>query len=108
MPVSLEPKTEVEIKLERLRKKMSERRIDAARLTSIASTSWITAGARLYVDKSSDLAASSVVITEDRAFIVTDSIEGPRLEQEEELGDLGFEFLEKPWYGDTDRHPLSS
>jgi Xaa-Pro aminopeptidase len=102
MPVPLERKTEVEIKLERLRKKMSERRIDAARLTTIASTSWVTAGARLYVDESSDLAASSVVITEDRAFIVTDSIEAPRLEQEEELGDLGFEFLVKPWYTDTD------
>jgi Xaa-Pro aminopeptidase len=102
MPLPLERKTEVVIKLERLRKKMSERRIDAVKLTSIASTSWITAGARLYVDESTDLAASSLLITEDRAFIVTNSIEAPRLEQEEELGDLGFEFLVKPWYADTD------
>src|ERR1700730_17204966 len=102
MALPLERKTEVDVKLARLRKKMSERRIDAVRLTSIASTSWITAGARLYVDESTDLAASSVVITEDRASIVTDSIEAPRLEREEELGDLGFEFLVKPWYADTD------
>jgi Xaa-Pro aminopeptidase len=102
MSLPLERKTEVEIKLERLRTKMSERRIDAVRLTSIASTSWITAGARLYVNEATDLAASSLLITEDRAYIVTDSIEAPRLEQEEELGDLGFEFLVKPWYADTD------
>ncbi len=102
MPLPLERKTEVAIKLARLRKKMSERHIDAVRLTSIASTSWITAGARLYVDESTDLAASSVLITEDRASIVTDSIEAPRLEREEELSDLGFEFLVKPWYTNTD------
>ena len=102
MPLSLARKTEVALKLERLRTKMSERHIDVARLTSIASTSWITAGARLYVDESTDLAASSVAITEDRAYIVTNSIEAPRLEHEEELGDLGFEFLLKPWYADTD------
>lgn len=102
MPLSLARKTEVTLKLERLRKEMSARRIDVARLTSIASTSWITAGGRLYVDESTDRAASSVVITEDRAYIVTDSIEAPRLEHEEELGDLGFEFLLKPWYADTD------
>lgn len=102
MPLPLERKTEVVIKLERLRKKMSERKIDAARLSSIASTAWITAGARLYVDESTDRAASSILITEDRAFIVTNTIEVTRLEQEEELGDFGFEFLVKPWYAETD------
>jgi Xaa-Pro aminopeptidase len=102
MSLSLARKTEVAIKLARLRTKMNERRIDAVKLTSIASTAWITAGARLYVDESTDLAASSVFITQDQAFIVTDSIEAPRLQREEELGDLGFEFLVKPWYKDSD------
>ena len=67
MPLPLERKTEVDIKLARLRKKMSELRIDAVRLTSVASTAWITAGARTYVDESTELAASSVLITEDHA-----------------------------------------
>lgn len=102
MPLPLERKTEVDIKLARLRKKMSEQHVDAVRLTSVASTAWITAGARTYVDESTDLAASSVLITEDHAYIVTDTIEVTRLEHEEELGDLGFEFLVKPWYSATD------
>jgi Xaa-Pro aminopeptidase len=102
MSLALERKTEVTIKLARLRKQMGTHHIDAVRLTTVASTSWITAGARLYVDESTDLAASSVVITQDQAYIVTDNIEVTRLEQEEELGDLGFKFLVKPWYSDVD------
>lgn len=106
MSLPLERKTEVTIKLARLRKKMEELHIDAVRLTTIASTSWITAGARLYVDESSDLAAASAFITQEHAYIVTDTIEITRLEHEEELGELGFEFLVKPWYSDKD--PASS
>ncbi len=102
MSVPIERKTEVDTKLVRLRQKMAERHIDAVMLTSIASTAWITAGASLYVNESTDLAASSILVTEDRAYVVTDSIEAPRLQHEEELGDLGFEFLVKTWYTSDD------
>ncbi len=102
MPVPIERKTEVDAKLLRLRRRMAERHIDAVRLTTIASAAWITAGAGLYVNESTDLAASSILVTEDRAYVVTDSIEAPRLQREEELGELGFEFLLKPWYADGD------
>ncbi|HEV2661095.1 MAG TPA: M24 family metallopeptidase [Ktedonobacteraceae bacterium] len=102
MSVSTERKTEVDAKLLRLRRSMAERHIDAVRLTTIASTAWITAGAGMYVDESTDLAASSILVTEDRAYVVTDSIEAPRLQREEELDELGFEFLLKPWYAESD------
>ena len=101
MAVSIERKTEVDAKLVRLRRRMAERHVDAVRLTTVASTSWITAGAGLYVDESTALAASSILITGDRAYVVTDSIEAPRLQREEALDELGFEFLVQPWYADT-------
>jgi Xaa-Pro aminopeptidase len=102
MSVSTERKTEVNAKLLRLRQRMGEHHIDAVRLTTIASAAWMTAGAGLYVNESTDLAASSILITQDRAYVVTDSIEAPRLKHEEGLEELGFEFLLKPWYADSD------
>ncbi|MDQ2885095.1 MAG: M24 family metallopeptidase [Chloroflexota bacterium] len=102
MPVATERKTEVDAKLLRLRLSMAERHIDAVRLTTIASAAWITAGAGMYVNESTDLAASSILVTTDQAYVVTDSVEAPRLQREEELSELGFEFLVKPWYADSD------
>lgn len=91
-------KAEVESKLLRLRERMQAHSIDAILLTLIANTAWITAGAALYVGEGTDSAASAILITRDKAFIVTDGVEAPRLRQEEGLEDLGFTFVIEQWY----------
>src|SRR5258708_6219073 len=91
-------KEEVETKLKRLRERMAGRQLDAVLITLLANTAWITAGAATYVNEASDVAASSILVTQDKAYVLTDAIEGPRLRQEEALTDLGFEFFVKPWY----------
>src|SRR5690348_15224485 len=91
-------KAEVERKLARLRERMNARSVAATLLTTIPNTSWITAGASLYVGEGTDSAASVVLVTMDKAYIVSDGVETPRLRQEEGLEALGFEFVIEPWY----------
>src|SRR5690348_15015461 len=91
-------KQEVETKLTRLRERMAARQLDAVLISLVANTAWITAGAATYVNEATDGSASSILVTHDRAYVLTDGIEGPRLTQEEGLVDLGFEMMIKPWY----------
>lgn len=93
-----ERKTEVQIKLAKLRERLATLKLDAAHLTTVASTAWLTAGAATYIDESSDTAASSALVTPDHAYILTTTVEEPRLLQEEHLHDLGFEIIAEPWY----------
>jgi antitoxin VapB len=91
-------KSEIAAKLVRLRERIAARQVDAVVLNTIANTAWITAGASTYINQATDMAASSALITTDRAYILTDGIEAPRLRQEEKLADLGFELVVEPWY----------
>ncbi len=93
-----ERRDEVAAKLARLRALMAERRLDAVILTQVADLAWITAGAAVYVNEATDLGTATVVVTPDRAVVVTDGIEAPRLENEEALAALGFAFAIEPWY----------
>lgn len=91
-------KAEIEQKLARLRERMQSRSVEAVLLTTIPNTAWITAGAALYVGEGTDSAASSVLVTMDKAYVVSDGVETPRLHQEEGLEAFGFEFVIEPWY----------
>ncbi len=91
-------KAEVEAKLKRLRERLAARQLDGVLLNLTANTAWITAGAATYVNEATDGGASSLLITHDKAYVLTDTIEGPRLRQEEKLADLGFELVVEPWY----------
>ncbi len=89
---------EVAAKLEAMRGLMARHGLDAALLTSIADTAWLTAGAATYVNESVDEAAFSILVTTTDAYILTDPIEEPRLRDEERLDKLGFTFVVEPWH----------
>lgn len=91
-------KQEVASKLERLRGRLLAHRLDGVKLNLIPNTAWITAGAGTYVGEGTDVAASSILVTIDHAYVLTDGVESPRLRQEEGLEELGFEFIIEPWY----------
>jgi Xaa-Pro aminopeptidase len=91
-------KPEVLNKLARLRDRMAARQVDAALLNLIPNAAWITGGAATYVNEGTEIGASSLLVSQDRAYVLTDTIEGPRLKQEEHLEDLGFELVLEPWY----------
>ena len=88
---------EVVTKLDRLRTQMTAREVDAVVLNQLPNIAWLTAGASTYINLASDTGPSSLLITLDKAYVITDRIEAGRLEQEESLPALGFTLAVEPW-----------
>lgn len=88
---------EIQGKLTRVRALLEHAGYDALRLTTVASTTWITAGTTTYVDDSSEHALCNVLVTRDAAFVVSDVIEEPHLRDEEHVEELGFTLVIEPW-----------
>lgn len=89
---------EVATKLTILRQYLATHGYDGAELTLLANTAWLTAGGALHVGEATDRAASSLFVTPEHMYVLTDTIEEPRLRDEECLDELGFEFVAEPWY----------
>jgi Xaa-Pro aminopeptidase len=77
---------------------MAGRGLEAVVLTRIANFAWYTAGLEPVVMLSSERAEAALVITPDRSWVVCNSVELPRLRDEDQLERLGFEFHVSPWY----------
>ena len=88
---------EVATKLARLRARMVEAQVDALVLTQLPSIFWLTAGASTYINLASEQGPSSLLITLDRAYVITDDIEARRMEEEERLQALGFTLAVESW-----------
>lgn len=89
---------EISIKLQQLRHLLSARQLDGILLQRTANFGWLTGGAAGYVNIASTTGAASILVTQDAQYIVTNNIEAPRLEAEEELGVRGFQLLIGPWH----------
>jgi len=89
---------EVREKLEKVRNLMREKNLDSIIIARNDNFSWITAGARGWVVRSSELASAWILINEGEAFLVSNNIEARRLLKEEKLED--FKLLEYEWYED--------
>ena len=90
--------TETELKIAQLRAVLAERNLDGALLKRSGNFAWLTSGAASYVNTAADTGAASVLVTPDASYVITNNIEAPRLEQEEELAALGFRIVAAPWY----------
>lgn len=91
---------EVETKLERLAACMAARQVDAVHLRRADDVAWLTGGARVYVDASSEEGIASVLITPRGRFVITNNIEAPRLQVEEPLE--GFTFVAPEWHDERE------
>ena len=89
---------EITQKLGRLRTRMDDQKLTLVHINQIANTSWITAGARLFINEGTDSSASSIVVTPDRAILLSNTIEVPRLIADEGIEALGFEVVAEPWH----------
>jgi antitoxin VapB len=91
-------KTEVVTKLAAVRALLARHGADSLNLTTVASTAWLTAGTATYVNESVETAILSAFVSDSDAIILTDTIEAPRLRDEERLEELGFAIAVEPWY----------
>jgi Xaa-Pro aminopeptidase len=90
--------TEFETKQKRIQEFLAARQLDALLLRRVSSFAWATCGASSYVNTATTEGAASLLITQNGRYIITNSIEAPRLEQEEHLVKQGWEMCITPWY----------
>ncbi len=98
-------RVEVAAKVDLLRARMAARGLDAVVLTRAANVAWLTAGAATYINTATDSGGATLVVTPEAVTLLTDTIEAPRLHDEEGLDDLDLTFVIEPWYARGDKLP---
>jgi Xaa-Pro aminopeptidase len=94
--------TEFTQKQDRIRALLAERRLDALLLQKVSSFAWATCGASSYINSAATDGAASLLVTPSGRYLITTNIEATRLEQEEKLGEQGWEFRAAPWHVDNE------
>jgi antitoxin VapB len=89
---------ELEAKRSRLLSWMANRGLDAVFLSRVSNFAWYTGGLEPVVMLSSDRAEAGLLITPEHSYVVCNSIEHPRLRDEDRLQEQGFAFHVSPWY----------
>lgn len=84
-------------KLTSLRSLLDKHKAEAFLLRRVSSFAWVTEGASSYVNTATTEGAASLVITRERCYVATNNIEAPRLQEEENLAEQGWEFVISPW-----------
>ncbi|MBN2303492.1 MAG: M24 family metallopeptidase [Anaerolineae bacterium] len=90
---------EVQTKLQRVRALMQEQGIGSVWLRTVNNVAWITGGVDTAVNTADSEGIASVVITNTRAVMLTNTIEAPRLKAEDQVEERGFELQVAPWEG---------
>ena len=94
--------TEFAEKLERIRGFLSKERYDAALFTRNDNFSWLSCGHYAFVDKSSESAVCTLLVTQDKTVVFCNSSEMYRI-PEEELRDIPFTLVDYRWNSDADK-----
>jgi Xaa-Pro aminopeptidase len=92
---------ELTAKRSRLLTWMANQGLEAVFLARISNFAWLTGGMEPVVMLSSDRAEAGLLITPERSYVVCNTIEYPRLRDEDRLEDQGFAFHATPWYHGT-------
>lgn len=90
--------TEVNLKQKRIQTLLAEKNLDALWLQRTSSFAWATCGAASYINTASTTGAASLLITPNARYVITNNIERPRLENEEQLAAQGWEFRTVKWH----------
>lgn len=77
---------------------LERHKLDGLLLKRASSFAWATCGAASYVNTASSFGEASLLITPHHRYLITNSIEAPRIELEEKLKYQGWEFIVSPWY----------
>jgi Xaa-Pro dipeptidase len=68
-------------------------------LRRVANFAWYTGGGDSRVDHANPLGVADVVVTPDADYVLTSTIEAPRMREEQAVG---FEIVEYPWHDGPD------
>jgi len=81
----------------RARSFLTENGLDALFLTQVGNFAWYTNGREPVIMLSSDRAEAGILITPEQDYIVCNSIEYPRMREEDLLEQDDFKFIVTPW-----------
>ncbi|MFI3226322.1 MAG: aminopeptidase P family N-terminal domain-containing protein [Clostridia bacterium] len=84
-------------KLARVREMMQEKKLDGVYLKRQDSFAWLTCGGTNYIGQG-ELGLCGLLVTHDSTYAITNNIEAPRVRDEENLEELGFEIHYATWY----------
>jgi Xaa-Pro aminopeptidase len=90
--------TELETKLTKIDMLLKAQGLEALLLLKVSSFAWATCGAASYVNTAATDGAASLLITPKGRYILTTNIEATRIEQEEKLGEQGWQIHSGHWY----------
>lgn len=77
---------------------LERRKLDGLLLQRASSFAWATCGAASYVNTASSFGAATLLVTPNHRYLITNTIEAPRIDKEEKLSYQGWEFNISPWY----------
>ncbi len=89
---------EFEFKQQQIRALLARKNLDALWLQRVSSFAWATCGAASYINTATTIGAASLLITPEARYVITNNIEARRLEQEQGLGEQGWEFRIADWH----------
>jgi Xaa-Pro aminopeptidase len=93
---------EIREKEKRVRELIRSQGLGAILLKRQANFSWMTGGGLNLVGITTEVGATSLLITAERKFVVSNNIEAPRMLREERLEEQGFTLAVFPWYEDRE------
>jgi Xaa-Pro aminopeptidase len=93
---------EIKEKERRVRAFLQSKGLKALLLKRQANFSWMTAGGLNLVGIATEMGATSLLITENAKFVISNNIEAPRMIDEEGLEKQGFVLKTFPWYEDQE------
>ena len=85
-------------KRQRLNYFLERHNLDAVYLSQVANFSWLTAGLEPVVMLNSDRAEAGLLFTPEKRYVICNSVEYPRLRDEDRLEEQGYEFHVTPWH----------
>ena len=92
---------EFNIKMNRVRGFLDDSGADGAAFTRTDHFAWLTCGGSSYVNSAGEGGVGTVVVTRDRAVLITNRIEERRL-ADEEIAGLPIEVVALPWQADRE------
>jgi Xaa-Pro aminopeptidase len=98
----MERDAEIQEKERRVRGLLRSKGFAGILLKRQANFSWMTAGGLNLVGITTEMGATSLLITEKEKYLISNNIEGPRMIQEEDLEAQGFVPKIYPWYEDQE------
>ena len=93
---------EIKEKERRVREFLRSKDLKALFLKRQANFSWMTCGGLNLVGITTEMGATSLLITENSKFVISNNIEAPRMIDEEGLEKQGFVIKTFPWYEDQE------